>query len=50
VHGNIETERLAIAEGSLFEGRILMSSLEGEPVRFEEKREPPHKRERKAST
>lgn len=44
VHGNIETERLAIAEGSLFEGRILMSSLEGDPVRFEEKREPVHKR------
>jgi cytoskeletal protein CcmA (bactofilin family) len=39
IKGNITTEKLAIAEGSFFQGKINMSQKGDKPTRFVEKRE-----------
>lgn len=39
VIGNIRTAKIAIAEGSFFQGEIHMPSKEDTPIRFEEKRQ-----------
>ncbi len=40
MRGNIQTQLLAIADGSFFEGQVNMPTPETEPVRFAEKRQP----------
>ena len=39
VMGNIQTAKIAIAEGSFFRGEIQMPSKEDKPIRFVEKRQ-----------
>jgi cytoskeletal protein CcmA (bactofilin family) len=40
MRGNIQTQLLAVADGSFFDGRVNMPTPEAEPVRFAEKRLP----------
>jgi cytoskeletal protein CcmA (bactofilin family) len=40
INGNVETKKLAIAEGSFFKGEIKMSSRKEQPIHFVEKRKP----------
>jgi len=40
MRGNIQTQLLAVADGSFFEGQVNMPTPEAEPVRFTEKRQP----------
>ncbi len=40
MRGNIQTQILAIADGSIFDGQVNMPTPETEPVRFAEKRQP----------
>jgi len=47
VNGNVETVKLAIAEGSFFKGEIKMSSKKDQPIHFVEKRKPQDLQEEK---
>jgi cytoskeletal protein CcmA (bactofilin family) len=39
MRGNIQTQLLAVADGSFFDGQVKMPTPESEPVRFAEKRQ-----------